>query len=82
MDKKNLAYRFAELPFVIQTSILTKYKLISEEMRNRRYIEFIDKIIEKAEQLGCVDKFENEVDRHHEKLRRYENGANSRMQGF
>lgn len=69
MGKKNLAYRFAEIPWVIQTSILNKYRLISEDMRNKRYIEFIDKIIEKAEQLGCLDKFENEVDRHHEQLR-------------
>lgn len=70
MDKKNLAYRFAEIPWVIQTLILNKCGLLSEDMKDKRYIEFIDKIIEKAEKLNCLNKFEAEIYEYHKDLSR------------
>lgn len=64
-DTKTIVYRFIELPFIIQTSILTKYELLDECDQGKKYIDIIDKIIDKARQLGCLDKLWKEIKKHY-----------------
>lgn len=61
VDTKTIVYRFVELPFIIQTSILSKCGLIQEDYQGKKYIDIIDEIIEKARQLGHLDELWKEI---------------------
>lgn len=61
VDTKTIVYQFVELPFIIQTSILSKYHLLDEDDRGKKYVNIIDKIIDKARQLGCLNGMWKEI---------------------
>lgn len=61
VDTKTIVYRFLELPFVTQTSILSKYDLLDEDDEGKKYVNIIDKILEKAKRLECLDKLLQEI---------------------
>jgi hypothetical protein len=64
-EKMLLAYRFVEISLISQPSILTKYDLLIEEDKGKKYIDIIDKIIERAEQKNCLHKFSEDVYKYH-----------------
>jgi predicted phosphodiesterase len=65
VDTQTIVYRFLELPFVIQTLILSKYGLLDEHDEGKKYVNIIDKIIEKAKRLDCLDKLLEEINKNY-----------------
>ncbi|MBN1063618.1 metallophosphoesterase family protein [Clostridium botulinum] len=61
VDTKTIVYHFVELPFVVQTSILSKYDLLNEDDQGKKYVNIIDKIIDKAKQVGILEEMWKDI---------------------
>jgi len=58
---KNLTYGFVELSYVRRCMLLKKYNLLDEEDENKRHVDILEKIIQKAKDNNCLQELYEEI---------------------
>lgn len=58
---KTLFYGFMELSWIKRCMLLKKYNLLDEEDEDKRHVEILEKMLQKAKENDCLEKLYEEV---------------------